>query len=159
MTWQLPVLPRVPEYCRCTPTEQLTLLGEAGVVEDQDARRPRWAVRAVCGRAGVEVVFVEGDAGQQVVQALLGGAGDDLGDGIAVLVGVLGQQPGEVAFQGLPPLGAAEVDMEGGEELVQLRQWSARGVWDSSRFHALTTNLTNQSSVNKVVLMHCSSCH
>ena len=39
------------------------------------------------------------------VQALLVGARDDLGDGVAVLVVVLGQQAGEVAFQGLAPLG------------------------------------------------------
>ena len=67
-------------------------------------------------------------SGQQVVQALLVGAGDDLGDGVAVLVGVLGQQAGQVAFQGLPPLGAAEVDVEGSQELVQLRQRRRRGM-------------------------------
>ncbi len=56
---------------------------------------------------------------------------------------------------GVPRTGGVDTegDTEGGEELGQLGQWSARGVWDSSRFHALTTNLTNQSSVNKVVLL------
>jgi hypothetical protein len=27
-SWQLAVLPSVPEYCRCTPTEQLPSLGK-----------------------------------------------------------------------------------------------------------------------------------
>jgi hypothetical protein len=39
----------------------------------------------------VKVVLIPGHGGQQVLEALLGGAGDDLGDGVAVLVGVLGQ--------------------------------------------------------------------
>src|SRR5208337_4058885 len=88
----------------------------------------------------------------KALETLLGGPRYDLGDGVAVLVGVLGEQPGEVALQCLGSLAPVEVDTEGGEELGQLGQWSTRGVWDSSRFHALTTNLTNQSSVDKVVL-------
>ena len=106
----------------------LTLLGEAGVVEDED--RVAFAGKSPQGVDAlvVEVVFVEGDAGQQVVQALLVGAGDDLGEGVAVLVVVLGQQAGEVAFQGLPPLGAAEVDVERAQEFVQLRQGRGRGM-------------------------------
>ena len=91
-------------------------------------------------------------AGQEALESLLGGAGDDLGDGVAVLVGVLGEQPGEVAFQGLGSLAPLEVDAEGGEELGQFGQRSAGDVWDSLGSHALSTILTNQGSVDKVVL-------
>jgi hypothetical protein len=46
------------------------------------------------------------------LEALLGSAGDDGGDGVAVLVLVLGQQAGEVAFQGSGALTAREVKAE-----------------------------------------------
>jgi hypothetical protein len=50
-----------------------------------------------CGTfPGAFVVFVEGDVSKQVVQSLLAGFWDNLGEGIAVFVGVLGEQSGEV---------------------------------------------------------------
>ena len=128
------------------------MLGEAGVVDDQDAIALGGQAGHVLDALPVEVVLVPVDGRQKALEALLGGPRYDLGDRVAVLVGVLGEQPGEVAFQCLGSLAPVEVDTEGGEELGQLGQWSARGVWDSSRFHALTTNPTNQSSVNKVVI-------
>jgi len=91
----------------------------------------------------VEVVFIEGDVGEQLVQPLLAGVGDDLGEGIAVFVGVFGEQSGEVTLEGLSPLGAAEVDMEGTEELVQFRQ-SRRGCMRLS-FGYLHTSLYARS--------------
>src|SRR5262249_60929829 len=75
----------------------VALLGEAGVVEDEDRVPLRGQAHQGADALVVEVVLVEGDAGKQVVQALLAGAGDDLGDGVAVLVVVLGQKPGQVA--------------------------------------------------------------
>ena len=71
----------------------LALLGEAGVVEDEDGVAFAGKLHEGADALIVEVVVVEGDAGQQVVQALLAGVGDDLGDGIAVFVGVFGEQP------------------------------------------------------------------
>src|SRR5271166_519220 len=136
----------------CDADGAATLLGKAGVVEDQDAIALGGQAEHALDALPVEVVLVPVDGRQKALEALLGGPRDDLGDGVAVLVGVLGEQPGEVALQCLGSLAPVEVDTEGGEELGQLGQWSARGVWDSSRFHALTTNLTNQSSVSKVVL-------
>jgi hypothetical protein len=100
----------------------LALLGEASVVEDQDGIPLCGQLHQGTDAMVVEVVLVEGDASQQVVQTLLVGAGDDLGDGVAILVLVLSQQSRQVAFQGLPPLGAAEVNVERPQELVQFRQ-------------------------------------
>ena len=122
----------------CDADGAATLLGEAGVVEDQDAIALAGQAEHVLDALPVEVVLVPVDGRQKALEALLGGPRYDLGDGVAVLVGVLGEQPGEVAFQCLGSLAPVEVDTEGGEELGQLGQWSARGVWDSSRFHALT---------------------
>jgi len=85
-------------------------------VEDEDSIAFAGKLPQGCGPLVVEVVLVEGDAGQQVVQSLLAGAGHDLGHGVAVLVVCSVQQTSQVAFQGLPPLGAAEVGVEGTQE-------------------------------------------
>ncbi len=120
------------------------LLGEAGVVADQDAV----ALGGQCGQAldplTVEVLLVPGHGRQQALEPLLGGAGDDPGEGVAVLVGMLGEQAGEVASQGPRPLAAPEVDAEGGKEFGQLGQRDAGGVGDSGTLH---TRSTSQASV------------
>ena len=69
----------------------LALLGEAGVVEDQDGVALGGQGEHASDPLAVEVVFVPDHVGEQALEALLGGAGDDLGDGVAVLVGVLGR--------------------------------------------------------------------
>ena len=71
------------------------------------------------------------------LESLLGGARDDLGEGIAVLVGVLGEQSGEVAFQRLATLAPPEMDTERFEELGQFGHRSPRGVRNSGGSHAL----------------------
>ena len=129
------------------------MLGEAGVVEDQDAIALGGQAEHILDALPVEVVLVPVDGRQKALDALLGGPRYGLGRWCRSSCWGAGEQPGEVAFQCLGSLAPVEVDTEGGEELGQLGQWSARGVWDSSRFHALTTNLTYQSSVNKVVLI------
>ena len=90
----------------------LALLGEAGVIEDQDGIALGGQGEHPPDPLAVEVVLVPGHLGEQALEALLGGAGDDLGDGVAILVGLLGQQPGEVAFEGGGALAAGEVDAE-----------------------------------------------
>ena len=102
------------------PRGVLALLGEAGVVEDQDGVALGGQGQQPPDALAVEVVVVPGHAGQQPLQGLLGGAGDDLGDGVAVLVGVLGQEPGQVALQGAARLGALEVGAERRQEGSQL---------------------------------------
>jgi hypothetical protein len=82
----------------------------------------------------VQVVLVPGHGGQEALEALLGGAGDDLREGVAVLVRVLGEQAGEVAFQGLGSFAPLEVDAERCEELGQSGQRGAGRVGDSGLF-------------------------
>ena len=127
VTWQLPTWPRVPEYWRATPTEQRPLLGEAGVVEDQHAIAVGGQAKQLLDVLPIEVILVPVDGRQEALEALLAGLWDDLGEGVAVLVGVRGEQPSEVAFQGLGPLAPVEVDPEGGEELGQLGQGNRQG--------------------------------
>jgi len=102
------------------------LLGEAGVVEDQGGVALRGQGQQVLDALPVQVVLVPAHGGEQPLEGLLGSAGDDLSEGVAVLVGVLGQHPREVAVQGVGGLGTGEVDVEGAQELVQRRHRLAR---------------------------------
>jgi hypothetical protein len=111
------------------------LLGEAGVIEDQHAVTLGRQSEETFDPLAVQVLLIPGHGGQQALETLLGGAGDDLGEGVAVRVGVLGEQAGEVAFQGGRPLAAGEVDTEGGEELGEFWQWGTGSVWDSGGLH------------------------
>jgi hypothetical protein len=77
------------------------------------------------------------------LEGLLGGVGDNLGDGVAVLVGMLGEQSAEVTFQGLAALTPLKLDAERVEELGQFGQRGGGGMRYSSRFHALSTISTN----------------
>src|SRR5262249_46314065 len=52
----------------------------------------------------------------------LTGAGDRLGDRIAVLVGQLSEQPGRIPLQGLRPLWTPEVHLEAPQKFSQFRQ-------------------------------------
>jgi hypothetical protein len=128
------------------------LFGEAGVVEDQDAIALGGQGEQALDPLPVEIVFVPVDGRQEALEALLGGAGDDLGDGVAVLGGQFGEQSGEVAFQCRGPLTPVEVDAEGREELSQLGQWSAGSEGDSGRLHTASTKLATQGSLDKVLL-------
>ena len=85
---QLPVLPRVPEYCRAIPTEQWPYLAKP-VSSKIKTPSPSLGIRSMVSLSAVEVLLVPVDAGQEPLESLLGGAGDDLGDGVAVLVGML----------------------------------------------------------------------
>src|SRR5205823_4336016 len=104
----------------------LALLGEAGVVEDQGGVALGGQGQQILNALSVEVVLVPAHGREQSLEGLLGSAGDDLGEGVAVLVGMLGQHPREVTFQGVCGLGTGEVDVEGAQKLVQRRHRLAR---------------------------------
>jgi len=97
----------------------MTLLGEAGVVEDQDAVPLGGQLGEPLDALAVEILVVPGHLSEQSLESLFGGAGDDLREGVAVLDGMLGKQPREVAFQGLSRLTAHELNTEGREKLGQ----------------------------------------
>ena len=67
-TWQLPILPSVPEYWRCTPTDARPLLGKAGAVEHQHARSRAGSRRAAA--ATTPSAFHVG-FGDEVLQRLI----------------------------------------------------------------------------------------
>jgi len=118
----------------------VTLLGEAGVVEDQDAVALGGQPEHDLDALAVEVVLVPVDGGEESLETLLGGSGDDLGDGVTVLVGMFGEQPGEIAFEGLSPLAPLELDAERREELGQFGQRSAGSVRNSVGVHDHSTD-------------------
>ena len=102
------------------PHGTLPLLGEAGVVGDQDPVSLAGPFEHPLDALAVEVVLVPVHGGEQALKSLLGGAGNILGKGIAVLVGQFGQQPSQVTFQGVGPLAPGEMDPERIEERGQL---------------------------------------
>src|SRR5581483_7882177 len=101
---------------------RFALLGEAGVVEDEDAVALGGEGEHALDTLAVEVVVVPGGGGEQALELLLGGAGDVLGNGVAVFVGQFGEQAGEVAFEGVGPFAATEVEAERLQERGQLGQ-------------------------------------
>src|SRR5271165_4887706 len=101
----------------------LALLGEARVIEDQDAVSLAGQSEHLLDTLAVELVLVPSRGGKQALELLFGGAGYARSDGIAVLVGQLGQQPSQVAIQGMSPFAAREMNMERLQERGQLGQW------------------------------------
>ena len=100
------------------PGRRAALLGKAGIVEDQDAVPLGGQRQQVREARPVERLLVPGQRGQEMLQPLLGGAGDDGGQRVAVLVGVLGEESRAVAFQ-RPGTGALpKVQREAGQILV-----------------------------------------
>ena len=81
----------------------LALLGEAGVIEDQDAVSLAGQSEHLLDTLAVEVVLVPSRGGEQALELLFGGVGDARGNGIAVLVGQLGQQPSQVRSRACRP--------------------------------------------------------
>ncbi len=60
------------------PDGAAALLGEAGIIEDQHAVPLAGQAEHRLDALAIEVVFVPVDAGQEPLESLLGGAGDDL---------------------------------------------------------------------------------
>ena len=134
-TWQLPTLPRVPEYWRATPTECGSLLGEAGVVEDEDAAgaegRPGQSGEGVAGGAEGPGALVD-----ELLQALLVvevgevDAGQAVRHGLDALAVAVEEEAAEVQFGPPAAAGAAEVGQGAVEEVGQVgpEAGDARGV-------------------------------
>ena len=71
-----------------------TLIGEAGDIEDQEAIALGGQTEQGLDPLAVQVQLVAIDEGEKPLEALLAGAWDDLGEGVAILVGILGEQTG-----------------------------------------------------------------
>ena len=113
------------------------------VVEDQDAIPFGGELPQDLDALAVEVILVPVDAGQESLESLLGGAGDDLGEGIAVLVGVLGEQSAEVAFQG--PAALEVLQPLTGVDLAGMKYyWFANGEVASVRATISRTGYTGE---------------
>jgi hypothetical protein len=76
----------------------------------------------------VEVLLIPLHGGEELLQALFACAWDGLGDGIAVLGGQLGEQPGHIPLQGLHPLWAPEAHLKAPQKLFQFRQLVRTGM-------------------------------
>lgn len=109
------------------------LLGEAGVVDDEHRVALGAKVAHLAHALAVEVHVVPGHVGEQVLQRLLTRAGQHLGERVAVLSRVLGEEPGDVALERLRARPLDEVHLEGRQELGQLQQSCLGGTGHSRR--------------------------
>ena len=149
--WQLPTLPRVPEYWRATPTEAFPCLAKP-VSSKTNTPSPSWSLgQHLLHPLPVEVRLVPLHVGEQPLQALFAGAGDGLGDGIAVLVGQLGEQPRRIALQGFRPFWPSEAHLEGPQKLFQLRQLGRTGM-DVHGHPPFARRIPRRTDTNKAVL-------
>jgi hypothetical protein len=110
------------------------LLGQPGVVEDQEALG--WTLH----HQGRHAVLVEGlglpgRIGQEMLQAFGRGPRHGRGDGVTVLARQVGQQPREVARHTCPTGRTAEEGRKGGQIGGKLRQCLGTSFWDNRCLH------------------------
>jgi hypothetical protein len=97
------------------------LLGKGGVVNYEDAATFGTLLAQGPHTGTIELLGVPISIGEQVLEALGGGASHRRSDGVAVFAMEVGQEPRDVALQGLAALGASEQGGEGFEEASYLR--------------------------------------
>jgi len=104
------------------------LFFKPGVLKDEDPI----AFAGKCLQAGdplpVEGGLLPDHIGQQMIELLLIGLGHDRGQGVAVLVGMLAEQTGEILAQGLGTRPLGKVHAQWGQKLGQLGKGCARGL-------------------------------
>jgi hypothetical protein len=97
------------------------LLGKGGVVQHEDAAALGTLLAQGPHASAIELERVPIGIGEQVLEALGGGGGHRRSDGVAVFAIEVGQEPRDVALQGLAALGATEQRGEAFEEASYLR--------------------------------------
>ena len=109
-----------PTVLRSDSHRGFALLGKGGVVQHEDAAFGTLLAQGPHPSA-IELEGVPIGIGEQVLEALGGGASHRRSDGVAVFAMEVGQEPRDVALQGLAALGASEQGGEGFEEASYLR--------------------------------------
>ncbi len=74
------------------------LLGQAGVVKHQNAITHRMQLQQALHAHFIQLEWVPGSVGEQVLQSLAGGSCDHVSNGVRGLVGQIGEEPGHVAL-------------------------------------------------------------
>jgi hypothetical protein len=110
------------------PHRRLTLLGKTGVIQHQRAVAQGGLGDHLLHPLAVEVLCIPWHGGEELLQALFTGAGNRLGDSIAVLVGQLGKQPRRVPLQGICAFWPPEAHLEAPQKLFQFRQLVRTGM-------------------------------
>jgi hypothetical protein len=77
----------------------------------------------------IEVRLIPWPVGEELLHPLRTGPRHGLGDGVAMLVGQLGEQPRRLALQGFAALRSPEAHLETGQKLRQLRQRRRTGLY------------------------------
>jgi hypothetical protein len=96
-------------------------LGKGGVVQHEDGAAFGTLLAQGPHTSAIEFLRVPIGIAEQVLEALGGGSGHRRGDGIAVFAIEVGQEPCDVALQGVAALGATKQRGEGLKEASYLR--------------------------------------
>jgi hypothetical protein len=110
-----------PPILRGHPNGGRSFLGQARVVEHQHASGWRMRRQLLLHACRIQGQRISGRIGQQMVQALGGGAGHGSGDGVGRLVRQIGQQPGERALHTVAAGMPAKQGSKGSEKRLQFR--------------------------------------
>jgi hypothetical protein len=104
------------------PHRRLARLGKAGIIQHQHPIPQGGLGAQLLHPLAIEVLLVPQPVGEELLQPLLTGAWDRLGDGVAVLVGPRGEQPRPLSLQRFRALRASEAHLESARKLLQFRQ-------------------------------------
>src|SRR6516164_567166 len=110
------------------------LLLKAGVIKDEHPIAFAGQGLQAGDALAVEGVFIPDHVGQQMIELLLVGFGHDLSQGLAVLVGMLTEQAGEILPQGLRTRPLGKMHAQRGQKLGQFWQRCSRCLRQSRWF-------------------------
>ena len=121
-------LARRPRILPRDPHRVAAPLFEAGIIEDEHPIAFAAQRLHLGDPLPIEVRLIPDHVGHQVLQLLLIGVGDDVGQGVTVLVRMLTEQPGHILTQGLGAGRLGKMDPQRRQKLRQLGQGCPRGV-------------------------------
>jgi hypothetical protein len=113
----------------CDADRVTAFLPKTGVIQEQDTVALALALEQALDARAVQVRFIPGQIGQQIMQPLRMRSRDYARQGVTIFVWVLVEQPGHVAFQSLGALALPKLHLKGGQKVLDRRQrrsWSLR---------------------------------
>jgi hypothetical protein len=111
-----------------------SLLLKAGIIQDEHAIPFAGQRLHPGGPLVIEGSLIPDHVGQQMIELLLIGLGHELRQGVAVLIGMLAEQAGEVLAQGLDAWSLGKMYPQRSQKLGQLWQRCPRGLRQSLWF-------------------------
>lgn len=126
------------------PHRVAALFGEPRIIKDQNAIAFRWQSPHHRDTLAIQRRFIPDPAGQQALQLLRTDARHNLGQRLAVLVGMFGQQTGHIPLDGHPAFPSPKLHVKKAEKLGQFWNRFAGGLQNTFMFrHASKSTISN----------------